>query len=727
MTADRTVHKTCNLCEAMCGLLIDVRDNRVAHIQPDPDDPLSRGAMCSKAIALKEVQEDPYRLREPVRRTTEGWRKISWAEALSESAERLAQIQLRHGDDAVASYLGNPGAHNFGIIMYLTLLYSSLKTRNRYAASSLDQNPKHASSLLLYGNTLAIPVPDLDHTSFMLLLGANPVVSNGSLMTAPGFLGRIRALQKRGGRLVVVDPRRSETAAIADEYIALQPGADALLLAALVHVVLDESLGRESHLEPFIDGADGLRAALAPLAPELVQDELGLAAGQVRDLARRFASADSAVCYGRVGTCVNPYGTLNSWLIDVLCLLTGNLDRRGGILFPKPAADLADLLERGGPSPGFDGPPTRVRGAPSFNGERPTACLAEEILEPGDGQIRGMVTIAGNPCLSAPGGVALDRAFASLEFYVAVDFYINETTQHADIILPPMWSLEHDNHEILFHGFAIHNTAKYSPAVLAPDANQREDWQILSQLALRIAARKHENPLARTALRLAPSLVPGPRRVLDWAIRGGHYGDGFRPWKKGLRLADLERTPSGIDLGPLEPRLAAILGQRQRRLDLATPRMMAELTRLSEDGTHRGGHGDPDELLLIGRRDRRTNNSWLHNVPSSAVGRDRCTLQIHPADAERRGLSNGQPVELESDSGRLQVRIELSAALMEGVVSLPHGWGHTGDGIQMQVASQRPGVNCNDLVGNLVLEAVVGNAVFNGIPVHVRAADPASL
>jgi len=726
MSSQRTVHKTCNLCEAMCGILIDVRDNQVAGIRPDPDDPLSHGAMCSKATALKEVQEDPDRLKEPVRRTANGWRKISWAEALGESAERLARIQLRHGDDAVASYLGNPGAHNLGIIMYLTLLYSVLKTRNRYSASSLDQNPKHASSLLLYGNTLSIPVPDLDHTSFMLLLGANPVVSNGSLMTAPGFLGRARALQKRGGQLVVVDPKRSETAAIADQYIPLRPGADALLLAATIHVVLDESLGRASHLTPFIDGVDGLRAALDPFSPETVQDELGLTASQVRDLARRFADADGAVCYGRVGTCMNPYGTLNSWLIDVLCLLTGNLDRRGGMLFPKPAADLAELVEQSGPSAGFDGPPTRVRGAPSFNGERPTACLAEEILEPGDGQIRGMVTVAGNPCLSAPGAVKLDRAFASLEFYVAVDFYINETTQHADIILPPMWSLEHDNHEILFHGFAIHNTAKYSPAVLEPDENQREDWQILSQLALGIAARKHNNPLARAALRLAPALVSKPLRVLDWAIRAGHYGDGFRPWKKGLRLADLERTPSGVDLGPLAPRLAAILERRQRRLDLAPARIMAELTRLREEGTRTVGHGDRDELLLIGRRDRRTNNSWLHNVPSSAVGRDRCTLQMHPADAQRRGLTDSQPVELESDSGRLQVRMELSKALMQGVVSLPHGWGHTGDGIHMQLASQRPGVNCNDLVGDRVLEAVVGNAVFNGVPVRVRAASRSS-
>jgi anaerobic selenocysteine-containing dehydrogenase len=715
-----TVHKTCNLCEAMCGLLIEVEGGRVERIRADPDDPLSRGAICPKAIGLREIQEDPDRLRHPVRRTADGFEPIGWEEALGESARRLAEIQKCYGNDAVGSYLGNPGAHNFGIVMYLTGLYEALDSRSRFAASSLDQNPKHASSILLYGNFLSIPVPDLDRTDFLLVLGANPVVSNGSLMTAPGFRRRIRELHERGGRLVVVDPRRSETAAMANVHLFIEPGKDALLLAALTHVILEEKLCRETPLEPFVDAREDLARALRPFSPEGVARDLGLEAGTVRRLARDFARAKSAACYGRVGTCQTGYGTLNSWLIDVLNLLTGNLDREGGILFPKPAADLAGLAELRGATGSLETRRTRVSQAPAFNGEQPTACLAEETLEGGEGQIRGMVTIAGNPCLSAPNGAALERAFSSLEFFVAVDFYVNETTRHADIILPPTWSLEHDNHEILFHGFAVRNTAKYSPVVIEPVPDQRHDWQILSDLALLLSAEKQSNALRRRALRLARRLVPKPRRILDWALRLGPYGDGFRPWRKGLRLADLEASPSGIDLGPLTPRLVELLQKTGRRLDLAPPIILAELARLGDDRARTPRQ--EGELLLIGRRDVRTNNSWFHNIPLSTKGRDRCTLHMHPADAAARGLADRDSAHIRSRVGEVTVTLELTNDLLEGVVSLPHGWGHRGEGLRMKLATEHAGVSCNDLVDDAVLEPVVGNAVFNGVPVRVRKA-----
>jgi anaerobic selenocysteine-containing dehydrogenase len=720
-TAPAVFHKTCNLCEAMCGLLIEVANGRVGRIRADPDDPLSRGAICPKAIGLKEIQEDPDRLRRPVRRTSGGYTEISWEEALATTAKRLAEIQLRDGRDAVATYLGNPGAHNFGTVMYLAGLNAAVDTDNRYSASSLDQNPKHASSLLLYGNILSIPVPDVDRTDFLLILGANPMVSNGSLMTAPGFRRRVRALHARGGRLVVVDPRRSETAAIADEHIPIEPGRDPLLLAALLHVVLEEKLGRESHVLSFIDGKDALGAALAGFSPEAVEAELAISARRVRALAREFAHAPTAACYARVGTCMSPFGTLSSWLVDVLNLLTGNLDREGGSLFPKPAADLAGILELRGATGTLDSGRTRVRGAPGFNDERPTACLAEEILEPGPGRIRGMLTVAGNPCLSAPNGGQLERAFGSLEFYAAVDFYINETTRHADIILPPTASLEHDNHEILFHGFAVRNTAKYSPVVIPPEPYQRDDWQILSELALRIAAHKQRNPLKRFALKLGRRLVPGTRRTLDWSIRIGPYGDGFRPWRKGLRLADLEARPSGIDLGPLTPRLTEMLSATGRRIQLAPTVILNELRRLHADGA--AIPRADDELLLIGRRDVRTNNSWFHNIPLSTKGRDRCTLQIHPDDATACGVTDGGQANVQSRVGKLSARVEITTSLIPGVVSLPHGWGHCGSGLRMEVAQAHAGVSCNDLTDDAVLEGVVGNAVFNGVPVRVTPSE----
>jgi anaerobic selenocysteine-containing dehydrogenase len=418
---------------------------------------------------------------------------------------------------------------------------------------------------------------------------------------------------------------------------------------------------------------------------------------------------------------MNPYGTLASWLVDVFNLVTGNLDRRGGVLLPKPAADLAELLELRGAAGTFSEWKTRVRGAPSFNDEAPAACLSEEILEPGKGQVRGMLTIAGNPCLSAPNGGALERAFASLEYCVAVDFYVNETTRHANLILPPTWSLEHDNHEILFHGFAVHNTARYSPVVIPPREDQRDDWQILSRLALDVLSKKQSSRAAALGYRLLRRLVPGPRRVLDWVLRIGNYGDGFRPWRRGLRLRDLEAAPSGIDLGPLAPRLGEILEQRGRRIDLAHPRILAELDRLAREGCALP-EGD-DALQLIGRRDPRTNNSWFHNIPTGVTGRERCTLQMHPQDAEARGLGTGDAVRVRSRVGELVAPLELTDALMKGVVSLPHGWGHRGEGLQMKLASEHAGVNCNDLVDDAVTEGVVANAVFNGVPVRVTRAE----
>ena len=726
----RTAHKTCNLCEAGCGLLIDVEgvgDARVTRIRADEEDPISRGHICPKAIALREIQEDPDRLRRPVRRTRSGgWEEVSWEAALDEVAAKLAGIQLRDGNDAVGMYLGNPGAHNFGTVAYIAALRRALATRNQYTASSCDQNPKHAASLYLFGNVFKIAVPDLDRTDFLLMLGANPVVSNGSLMTAPGIRHRLRALKERGGELVVIDPRKTATAALADRHFFIRPGTDALLMASLVHVVRAEGLGRETHLADRVTGEVELERLVNPFPPEAVADRVGIPAAEIRFLARSFAAAPTAACYGRVGTSLQPFATLTNWLVDVLNLVTGNLDRPGGVLHANPAVDLADLVERipGGPKEDWR---TRVRGAPSFNGEQPAACLAEEIRTPGEGRIRGLLTLAGNPVLSTPNGRGLDAAFEELEYYAAIDIYRNETTRHAQLILPPTWSLEHGNYEIVFHQFAVHNSAKWSPAVLARPAGALSEWEILLELALRIGEAKADGALARRAFRTLRRRrdLFRPERVLDWMLRIGPRGDRFLPWRSGLRFADLEAAPRGIDLGPLEPSLEAWLDTRDARIDLAHPKMCAELVRLAgtlEAETLPGREGEEPELLLIGRRDSRTNNSWLHNVPMAVKGRDRCTLLMHPDDARKRGLASDDRVRVRSRVGEVEVPLELSEDLMRGVVCLPHGWGHDRPGLGLSLASRHAGVSFNDVADEHVIEPVVGNAVLNGVPVEVLRA-----
>ncbi|MBW2698533.1 MAG: molybdopterin-dependent oxidoreductase [Deltaproteobacteria bacterium] len=708
--ADRQiVHKTCNICEAMCGLLIEITDNKVVRIKPDPDDVLSHGHICPKAIALREIQEDPDRLKFPVRRTAAGWERISWDEALEEVASQLAGIQARSGDDAVATYMGNPAAHNLGIIMYLTSLNKALSTRNRYSASSLDQNPKHASSLFLYGNTLSIPIPDIDRTDFLLVLGANPMVSNGGLLTAPDFRRRAADLRGRGGRLVIVDPRRTETAQIADEHLFIRPGGDALLLAALLHTIFSEGLMSRSLSSPSIPA-------------EVVEAAVGIPAQQIRDLASAFAAARSAVCYGRFGTCTNPFGTLTSWLIDVINIVTGNLDRPGGAMFPTPAADLPGVLRLRGATGTYDSWRTRVRGAPEFNDEQPTACLAEEILTPGEGQVRGLVTIAGNPALSAPNALRLDEALAQLDFFVAVDFYVNETTRHANVILPPTWSLEHENYEVLFHGFAVRNTSTWSPQVIEPEAGTLHEWQILTELGFRIMEKKAGRLASRAALRVAKRIVPGPKRALDIMLRIGPFGDHFVPWRKGLRVRDLEAAPSGIDLGPLKESLDRVLCTPSLEVDLGHPVMLAEIVRLEGELGLASKPGE-EALLLIGRRDIRSNNSWLHNAPLAVKGGERCELIVHPRDAERLRLTPEGEATVTSRTGELTVSVKVSDEIMQGVVSLPHGWGHALPGVLLQVAQRAPGVNCNVLTDDEMIESVVGNAVLNGVPVQVKPVD----
>jgi anaerobic selenocysteine-containing dehydrogenase len=712
-----TTHfRTCTLCEAMCGLTLQTEGGRVVSIRGDADDPFSRGHICPKGAALGDVHADPDRLRQPMRRTPGGWQPVSWDEALDEAAERLRAVQRAHGRDAVAVYQGNPTVHNYGSMLYAPGFVRALGTRNRFSATSVDQLPHHLAAYFMFGHGLLIPVPDLDRTHFFLVLGANPAVSNGSLMSAPDAAGRIKAIRRRGGTVVVVDPRRTETAALADRHHFIRPGTDALLLLALLHVVFAEGLEKPGRLAELTDGLQAVRALAADFAPERAASATGIAADEIRALARAFAAAPGAVCYGRCGVSTQAFGGLAHWLINLLNLVTGNLDRPGGAMFTRAAVD---VLKRSRPG-SYGRWKSRVRGLPEFSGELPVATLAEEMLTPGPGQVRALVTSAGNPVLSTPNGAQLDRALAGLDFMVSVDFYLNETTRHAHLILPPTSPLEHDHYDLVFYLLSVRNAARFSPAVFPAPPGALHDWEIFLGLQRRLERG------AKARLRHAVLARMRPHGLLDVGLRTGPYGAGFRPFGRGLSLRKLRRHPHGIDLGPLKPALPGRLFTADRRIHAAPAPMLDDVARLRAhlaDAEASAGAATADgfDLLLIGRRQLRSNNSWMHNYPRLMKGRDRCTLLLHPADAAARGIADGGAVRVASRAGSVEVAAELSDEVMRGVVSLPHGFGHGRPGIGVTVAAAHPGASANDVTDELRVDALGGNAALNGVPVRVEA------
>ena len=712
LLSSRIHHRACNLCEAICGLVIRVENGDIVDLRGDPDDPLSRGHVCPKAVALQDIYRDPDRLRHPLRRTPGGeWVRLGWDEAFDEVAGRLREVQRRHGRNAVGIFLGNPNVHNYGSLLFGPPLLRALKTQNRFSATSVDQLPHHLAAREMFGHQLLLPVPDIDRTSFFLVMGANPLASNGSMMTAPGFRRRLQRLLARGGRLVVVDPRRTETARVADTHLFIRPGTDALLLMALLSVIFAEGLEDLGRLDEHCDSLAELRSAAAPFSPERVAGATGIDPETIRRLARDFASSPTAACYGRFGLSTQELGGSCLWLVNALNIVSGNLDRPGGVLFTRPAVDVLARTGRGRHGRWK----SRVRGLPEFGGELPVAVLAEEILTEGKGQIRALITSAGNPVLSTPNGRQLDRALAQLDFMVSIDYYLNETTRHADIILPPTSALEHDHYDLVFHLLAVRNVARYSPPLFEPGPDARHDWQILSELQRRL----DDSPLpARLRNRLTARL--GPRALLAWGLRMGPYGRGLRPFGHGLTLKAVERAKHGLDLGPLEPRLPDLLPTPGRRIELAPPLFLANLPRLE---TLRAAPPGPDELLLVGRRHLRSNNSWMHNFPRLVRGKERCTLLMNPADAARRGLEDGRPVEVVSATGRVVLPLEISDEMMPGVVSLPHGWGHDRPGIRLSVAAQHPGASVNDLTDDRRVDPLCGTAAFSALPVRVLKAE----
>jgi anaerobic selenocysteine-containing dehydrogenase len=707
--------RTCTLCEAMCGIVVENEGERVLSIRGDDADPFSRGHICPKAVGLKDLHEDPDRLRRPLIREGEKRREVDWDEAFDVVARQLRSVQRAHGKSSVAVYQGNPTVHNYGTLMYAPRVVRALRTKSRFSATSVDQLPHQFTSYLMFGHQALLPVPDIDRTDYLLMLGANPAVSNGSLMSAPGVSDRLRAIKERG-KVVIVDPRRSESAELGSEHLFVRPGSDALLLLSMLHVIFGEGRERLRELASWVDGVQAIRELVEPYAPGRVSAAVGISPAEIRRLAREFSAAERAVCYGRIGVSTQRFGALACWLINVLNIVTGNFDTPGGAMFTTPAVDLVKPPFAKGVGRGhFAKWKTRVRGLPEFGGELPVATLAEEMDTAGPGQIRALVTSCGNPVLSTPNGARLERALASLDFMVSIDFYLNETTRHAHVILPPSGPLEHDHYDLVFHSLAVRNTTKYAPAVFARSEAARHDWEIWNELAWRLEERPVQR-LAERATSLALAKL-GPRGLLDVLLRTGPRGDRFGLRPGGLSLAALEREPHGIDLGALEPCLRGRLFTNGQKVELAPELLVRDVERLERELPALSRTDGP--LVLIGRRQLRSNNSWMHNSQRLVKGPVRCTLEMNPADAAALGVRAGQEVELSSRVGKVVAPVKLSTDLMPGVVSLPHGWGHHRPGTQLKVAGAHAGVSINDVTDELAIDELCGNAGFSGLSVRV--------
>ncbi len=735
MAIETIHHRICPLCEACCGLELKVVDGRVTSIRGHDDDVFSRGYVCPKAVALKDLHEDPDRLRTPLVKRDGKFVAASWDEAFSEIARRLPAIRARHGDDAVAIALGNPVVHKAGLLLYVPRLARALGTRNVFSASTLDQMPKQLASGLMFGDWLSIAVPDIERSDLLVILGANPAVSNGSMWTVPDFRGKAKALRARGGNLIVIDPRRTETAEIADRHIFIRPGGDAFLLAGIVHTLFAENLAQLGRMAPHVAGVDALAEAVRPFAPERVAARCAISADAIRQLARTIAGAERAAVYGRIGTCTQEFGTLANWLIDAVNVLTRHLDEPGGAMFPKAPAFAANTRGATGAGRGVTTGrhASRVSRAPEVFGELPMTCLAEEIETPGTGQLRALITVAANPVLSAPNGPRIAAALDALDFMVSVDVYVNETTRHADVILPGTSPLEEMHYDVAFPQLGYRNCARAGAAVLPLAAERPAEWEILLKLTA-IANGRADGDLAQFDDELAAADVKraagehaaavleavahrrGPERLIDLALRAGPYGDRFGLKPDGLNLEKLFAAPNGIDFGPLAPRIPELLRTPSGRIEIAPPLLLSDFARAAAALDQPA----PD-FVIVGRRQVRSNNSWMHNLPALAKGRNRCTVLVNPADARRLGLRDGGRARIARGANAIDAQVEVSDAMMPGVLSLPHGWGHDLPGAQLNVAALQPGANLNALLDDRVRDPLSGNAVLSGVAVCVSA------
>jgi len=752
MTSDqnRTVFRTCPLCEATCGLEISVNpQEQIVRIRGDKDDVFSHGFICPKGSTLKQLHEDPDRLRKPMVKRNDVHVEVSWDEAWKEVERGLMGVIDRHGRGSLSAYLGNPNAHNLGPQLFSGVMLRSMGTRNIFSASSVDQMPMHVAGGFMFGSAQHIPVPDIDHTDYLLMLGANPYMSNGSLCTAPDYPGRIQAIRARGGKVVVVDPRRSKTAENSDEWVSIRPGTDGLFMAALANVMFAEGIAKvEPRIASHMNGLDEFRTAVQPFTPERVTAATGVPAETIVRIAREMCAAPTCAVYGRIGVNTVEFGSTNAWLVNALSIITGNFDKRGGDMFTTPAAGGASTRGTAGKGKGFQTGRghSRVSNKPEVLGEYPVAVLAEEILTPGENQIRAAITVAGNPVLSTPHSEQLDRALADLEFMVSIDIYLNETTRHADVILPPPSALEKDHYDVGLYVYAVRNIANYSEPVLQKDADSPEEWEILVKMGAILqglgtdvdpAAMDDQNIFATVTSAVATSSSNiggrdadeilsllnkdgrrGTARMLDFMLQTGPYGAAFGANPTGLSLDVLLANPHGVDLGALEPRIPEGLRTPTGMIELSPPQLIADLVRLEASIDK----ADDSQMLLVGRRDLKSNNSWMHNIKVLTKGSLSCTAHVHPDDAARLGLSDGGTVRITSRVGSVDAPVEVTDSVRQGVVSLPHGWGHGVAGTQMDVAAEKAGVNSNILTDDQVMDPLSGNAALNAIPVTLQPA-----
>ena len=764
-------YRTCNLCEALCGISIEYQDKQIISIKGDSDDPFSKGYICPKATALQDIHQDPDRLRKPVRKTGDGWEEISWQQAFDSVANKVKALQQNHGRDSVATYVGNPTAHNHGNLIMLKGFLDAIGSRNRYSATSVDQLPVMLAAKNLFGSTALFPVPDVDRMQYLIIIGANPIASGGSFMSGPNIKKRLAAIQQRGGQVITIDPRFTETAAIASQHHYINPGKDAYLLLAMIHEIFARGLERCGHLA--LENIPILRSAVKPFSPQRVAQMVDIKADVISQLARQLALQPHAAVYGRLGTCIQQQGALCSWLIYVLNIITANMDVEGGMMFTRPAIDLAGWGAVSRQVNGFDQQRSRVRNLPSFAAEFPAATLADEILTPGHGQIKALITLAGNPVLSLPNGRKLEKALAGLDFMLSFDMYINETSRHADIIIPPTSPLEHGYYALAIQLVAYRHTAKYSPALFEKPEGSYHEWQSMLEIMTRIYSRDFittawgkflyginnwlgDEGILNLLLKMGP--YGGIPRPIYWLHRrlgrinilnlGSYYknalafistqlkrstlansilqaspfGDYSYPVLGGLTLNKLLENPHGVDIGALKSVMPDRLRTKNKKINLE-PGMYNDLIQgLAESLERNSVEGEQAyNLSLIGRRHLRSNNSWLHNSYRLVKGKNRCTLLMHPNDAGAQNFSNGDAVRVISKVGEIEIELQITDQIKPGVVSIPHGWGHHRQGTCLSVAHKYAGVSINDITDDSVVEGLTGQAICNGIPVKVLA------